>query len=306
MRMQDRFRQALIPGLAGLLAGVLLAVRLPLTAQDTLRGPDAVTPQAPSAFLPEVPAYRGLDANLFMQTAAEYRACCYQAYNLATLRLKERHAERKDKGKKLAVVMDLDETVLDNAGFQAMLLRSGLTFDRRLWDVWEEKHGDLVGLIPGAGDFIHQAEKLGVTVFYIGNRSETSRKATTSILERLRIPVRDPKQLKLKTKTSDKSGRRKEVEAEHTVLLYVGDNLLDFDEQFRCSVNNTGDRKTTDPAKLAAAIKDRKEKLDRSREKWGMDWIILPNPAYGEWTKPLGLGKKDLDQLVPSVPKQAR
>src|SRR5262245_45897134 len=121
---------------------VLCLAALPLTAQ------------APAPFKPEVPALRGLDANLFMQTAAEYRACCYQAYNLATARLKEFHEASKGKGKKLAVVLDLDETVLDNAGFQAMLLRSGLTFDLRLWEMWEQKGTDQLGLIPGAREFI--------------------------------------------------------------------------------------------------------------------------------------------------------
>ena len=145
MKIIDRCRQAILPGLTGLLAGVLLAPRLSLIAQ----APEDA-PQAPAAFLPELPTYRGLDANLYMQTSAEYRACCYQAYNLATRRLKERFEELKDGGKKLAVVMDLDETVLDNAGFQAMQLRSGLAFDLRLWDIWEEKHGDMVALVPGA------------------------------------------------------------------------------------------------------------------------------------------------------------
>ena len=71
-----------------------------------------------------------------MQSAAEYRACCYQASNLALFRLKEAVA-KKPEGK-LAVVADLDETILDNAGFQAMQLRSNLAYDQRLWEIWEE------------------------------------------------------------------------------------------------------------------------------------------------------------------------
>ncbi len=42
--------------------------------------------------------------------------------------------------------------------------------------------------------------------------------------------------------------------------------------------------------------------MDQTREKWGKEWIILPNPAYGEWMKPLGLGKRDLDRLVGEPP----
>src|SRR3954466_13712198 len=90
--------------------------------------PNPAAPQAPVAIKLEDPPHRGLDASLYMQTAAEYRACCYQAYHLAALRLRNAAAARKP-GEKLAVVMDLDETVLDNAGFQAMQLRSLIAFD---------------------------------------------------------------------------------------------------------------------------------------------------------------------------------
>src|SRR5262249_22500939 len=124
-------------------------------------GPAA--PAAPAPYKAENPANRGLDANLYVQTAAEYRACCYQAYNLATLRLRAA-LEQKPEGK-LAIISDLDETVMDNAGFQAMLLRSGLAYDQRLSDVWEEKNPDEVALVPGAGEFLREAIKRDVTVF---------------------------------------------------------------------------------------------------------------------------------------------
>ncbi len=288
MTMRERCGRVLFPGLIGLLAGLGLAN----------------APHAAAPYKPETPAARGLDANLYMQIAAEYRACCYQAYNLATRRLTERHEALKDKGNKCAVVMDLDETVLDNAGFQAMLLRSGLAYDERLWELWEEKDADKVGLIPGAREFIREAERLGVTVVYISNRSEKFRKANLAVLDRLQLSVKDPKQLKLSEKTSDKTARRAEVESDYTVLLYVGDSLRDFDEQFRSSVDIAKEKVSA--SKLTAAIKERKNKVDKTREKWGREWIILPNPAYGEWTKALGLGKRDLERLVGEVPAKEK
>jgi acid phosphatase len=288
----------------GLVAGVGLATAVPLTARTWLQGPGPVGPQAPAAFKAEVPAHRGLDANLYMQTAAEYRACCYQAYNLATRRLRELNEVHAAKGKPLAVVMDLDETVLDNAGFQAMLLRSNLAFDLRLWDQWEEHHAAQVVLIPGAKAFLKEVERLGVTVFLISNRQEKYRQATLKVLEHLEIPIKEAKQLKLSTTTSDKTARRKEVEAAYHVLLYVGDNLRDFDERFRCSVDNTRpEQRTTDPARLAAAIKERKDQVDQTRDNWGREWIILPNPVYGEWMKPLDLGVRDQERLAPPMQK---
>lgn len=252
----------------------------------------AQAPTAPPAYKPEEPAYRGLDANLYLQTSAEYRAACYQSYNLATLRLKE--AVKVQAGK-LAVVLDLDETVFDNAGFQAMQLRSNLAYDQRLWDAWERDHADKVGLVPGAREFILEAGKLGVAVVFISNRNERFREQTKKALARLGLPA-DDALLKLSTDTSDKTARRRAVEQAYTVVLCIGDNLRDFDEVFRCRKLDT---KT--PEELDGAIRARKEAVDKQRAAWGEKWIILPNPAYGEWTRPLGQGKADLDRLVPQA-----
>jgi len=251
-------------------------------------------PVAPPRYEAEEPANRNLDASLYMQTAAEYRACCLQAYNLATFRLKEALAQQ-NKGK-LAVVMDLDETAVDNSGFQAMQLRSGLAYDQRLWDAWEEQGFDKVGLVPGAKEFILEARKLGVAVVYISNRNEKFREQTKKALTRLGIAAESDSLLKLSTGTSDKTARRQEAERDYTVLLYVGDNLRDFDEALRCSKieNET-------PQELERAIKARKDAVDKQAAIWGQKWIILPNPAYGEWTKPLERGRGDFDRLAPTA-----
>lgn len=251
-----------------------------------------VIPIAPAAFRAERPAYRGIDANLYVQTAAEYRACCYQAYNLATLRLRQGLA-RKPAGKP-AVVADLDETILDNAGFQAMMLRSNLAYDQRLWDRWEESHPDLVALVPGAREFLREADQLGVAVVYISNRAERYRKQTRQILVRLGLPLPADDRLKLMTGNGDKTGRRKEAERDFTVLLYLGDNLRDFSERFRYRKLDP-----SVPGDLDQAIRERKQEVDTTRADWGQSWIILPNPVYGEWMKPLGRGRGDLDRLAP-------
>jgi acid phosphatase len=289
------FSRALIATLVGLVAGFGLATVLPSLAQS---------PRAAPAYPQTNPPYRGLDGNLYMQTAAEYRACCYQAYNLATQRLNERLVEcKKDKPKlPLAVVFDLDETVLDNAGFEAMLLRSGLDFDLRLWKSWEQNDSDKVALIPGALEFITACRQANVTPVYISNRDEEFRKQTKEVLNRLKIGIEDEKQLKLATREtgSSKHSRRLQAEKEFAILLYLGDQLRDFHEMFLCSVDNTNPAKRSDdPAKLVAAIAQRKERVDANRDRWGKDWIVLPNSSYGEWTKPFGRGVKDLDLLVP-------
>lgn len=241
-------------------------------------------PTAPPPFPREDPPYRALDATLYMQSAAEYRACCLQAYTLAAVRLREKVKARAGGGKPPAVVLDLDETVLDNAGFQAQLIRSGLAYDQRLWERWEERNAANVGLIPGARDFLMTVNELGVTAVYISNRDDKTRAGTRAALERLEIAVPDDRLL-LATTTSDKTARRAAVADRFDVLLLIGDNLRDFDEAFKY-----------DPAKGPAG---RKAAVDAARGKFGTDWVILPNPAYGEWTRPLGKGVADLDQLVP-------
>jgi acid phosphatase len=275
------------------------------------------TPVAPPAYKPEYKAEefanRALDANLYMQTSAEYRACCYQAYNLALFRLREQLAQAKSGN--FAVVMDLDETAVDNSGFQAMQLRSGLAYDQRLWDAWEEQGFDKLGLIPGAKEFILEARKLNVAVVYISNRKEKFREQTTKGLVRLGIEPKAKteaeakKLLKLRTDTSDKTARRQEAEQEHMVLLYIGDNLRDFDDAFRCTIGNGQPSPTPTPCaspneaeELERAIKARKDTVDKHRTIWGDKWIILPNPAYGEWTVPLGRGRSDYDRLTAPAP----
>lgn len=276
------------------LAPLAVLLVLGTTIETVLNAQNLSPPNASIPYKAEEPANRGLDANLFMQTSAEYRACCFQAYNLASLRLRLGLAEIRRSDKKVAVIIDLDETVLDNAQFQTMQLRQNLAYDQRRWDAWEANSPDRVGLIPGAKDFILDTLKAGVEIVYISNRNERFRAQTKKALERLGIPPKDDSHLKLSTDTSDKTKRRRDVENEYEVLLIIGDNLRDFDEQFKCPKI---DKRNSD--EIEAAIAVRKDRVDEKRSNWGDKWIILPNPAYGEWTKPLGLGKRDLDRPSP-------
>lgn len=278
-------------GFAALIAAVAAARS---SAQEPAPRP-ATNARVLPMFRPEDPPGRSLDANLYMQTSAEYRACCLQAYALARMRLERIVADAAEPPARLAVVLDLDETVVDNSAFQSMMIRSRLAYDQRLWDIWEAEHWDKWALVPGAKGFIDEARRLGVTVVYLSNRNDRFRDQTQRGLERLGIPPVRESDLKLATDTSDKTRRRAEVEAEHRVILLVGDNLRDFSEEFRVpKIADDADGET-----LRAAIRDRKAKVDAHAAEWGDRWIILPNPAYGEWAKPLDRGARDVDQLVP-------
>jgi acid phosphatase len=253
--------------------------------------PETVWP--PSPFVAESPLYRGLDANLYMQTSAEYRAACYQAFNIATSRLDTIVAENDDPSS-LAVIVDLDETLIDNAGFQSWMQRTGRAFDLQFFLRWEQFGGAETRLIPGAKAFVKHAESKGVTLFYISNRSDLHRKKTLATLRLLGIKPRKPEHVMLRKETSDKTARKDRVrQLGFQPVLNVGDNLRDFDERFKTpqlSADASGDE-------IDASIDFRKDQVDQTKQQFGSDWIILPNPAYGEWTKPLGRGRDDVQRL---------
>ncbi|CAN5346479.1 hypothetical protein BH09SUM1_BH09SUM1_26730 [soil metagenome] len=228
------------------------------------------------------PAERTLDANLWLQTSAEYRACCLQAFSTATEKLKAKVAASPKDDLPFAVVMDLDETVLDNSGFQSFLDRERDSYSSANWDNWEKNYADDTRLIPGAKEFINSAAAQNVSAVFITNRRVTNNAATIEALTHNGLCT-DGIEARLfgKTDTSDKTTRRAEVATKYRVLLYVGDNLRDFSDDFAT-------KRTEDEAAGAQAIATRAAAVDAARAHFGDDWIIIPNPVYGEWQNPLG------------------
>lgn len=246
------------------------------------------------------PQERNLDALLYTQTAAEYRACCLQTYRLAGERLRTLLAARRAKGPladwTTAVVMDLDETVLDNMVFNAWLYAKGKTFAPTLWQPYEADPSQ-VGLVPGALGFIELAESEKTSVVFISNRLEENKEKTIEALVRLGLSTRNIEQrlmLTRRPRPSDAKGldlgnkeeRRKKATQMYQVLLWVGDNLRDFDDRYR--VNR---RAVATKAEQNAALAKRASQVDEDAARWGNDWIILPNPVYGEWSQAINRAK---------------
>ena len=121
-----------------------------------------------------------IGANIYLQTSAEYRACCRTIYTCAELRLDSSLRNAKPQPTRPAVVMDLDETVLDNSAFQTFLYNHHLEYTDKLWADYEQNDPQDVTLIPGAKHFIDRAESLGVNVVFISNRSDEYRTLTKS------------------------------------------------------------------------------------------------------------------------------
>lgn len=234
--------------------------------------PSPLAAQAPNP--PGNPQEMRLLGNLYMITSAEYRACCLEIYKFAEERLAQKLRARSPGSKPPAVVMDLDETVFDNSGFQTVLYRDRLVYRDELWDPWEKNFPQEVRLVPGAKSFIERAEAAGVAVVYISNRMTKFRDSTIQALKHTGLAVAEiDRRLLLKDTTSDKDARRAAAREQFDVLLLFGDNLRDFSDEFK--------------AASGMSVDDRKRLVDAQSAHWGDDWIVLPNCSYGEWEKPI-------------------
>lgn len=222
-------------------------------------------------------------ADLWVQTSAEYVACCLQTYQLAGDQI-ERDADRWQAAQeKLAtefrklppcVVMDLDETVLDNGTYQSFLYDSGKDHSTALFTEFVTNNRASIRLVPGAGDFIRKVESLGMTVIYLTNRPEATREATIATLAQWGLNtdgLKDPDGVRLLMKRNDsnKTPRRNLVREQYTIVALVGDQLTDFAEEFAYE-------RDASPESLRAAVCE-------YRRLWGKKWFILPNPVYGDW-----------------------
>jgi len=223
------------------------------------------------------PGHALVNATLWVQSAAEYRASALQTYAAAKKQLDAALADRtwtgaeeeknEDASQPPAVILDLDETTLDNSGFEIRAIRRGITYDKALWREWVAESA--AGAVPGAADFLAYAQSRGVTPFYVTNRDfDPEHPGTHRNLERLGFPLTADTLLMRGTRPewkSDKSGRRAHVAATHRVLLVIGDDLNDF--------TNARDKSKA----------ERDAIMDRTATWWGTRWFMLPNPMYGSW-----------------------
>ena len=201
-------------------------------------------------------------AILWLQRSAEVKALFYQGYNLARMELDRQL--RLNPGKKLAVVVDIDETVLDNSPYQAQRMKAGKGYTTKSWNRWCNKAS--AKALPGAKGFLRYASSKGVAVFYISNRRESTRMGTLVNLKKEGFPQAENRKLLLRTKSSSKTARRAVVLKQYTIAVLCGDNLGDFSDIFQGRDMNSRD----------AAVR-------RMRKKFGRKFIVFPNPMYGAW-----------------------
>jgi 5'-nucleotidase (lipoprotein e(P4) family) len=229
------------------------------------------------------PADDNLNAVAWTQTALEHDLIYLQTYRDAQMQLlgamkdKDWDALPKDdriapyKGLKPAVILDIDETALDNSPYQARLIRSGGEYNEADWAAWCKE--ERARALPGAVAFTQFAAKHGIAVIYISNRSQDLDTATIDNLRNVGFPVSGPQAfLGLGTVLrgcdqvgTEKNCRRQLVSQHYRVLMQFGDQLGDF----ASVLANTDAGRAQAIAPYMAWI--------------GTRWFVLPNPTYGSW-----------------------
>lgn len=219
-----------------------------------------------------------VNALLWQQSSEEYVALCNQIYALARIRLDQGINENDSTEKPLAIIIDLDETVLDNTPFLGKLIELEEEFNKSRWMEWgAEKQAKAV---PGALGFLNYVASRNVSIFYVSNRFKEQLSDTQSNLKSLGFPSTNRENILLRDIDGSKVERRRRIENNYTVLLYIGDNLADFHNDFE-------DR-------LSLNLKSN----NLFKSEFGKKFIILPNPIYGAWeTDGIFLGQKQLSHF---------
>ena len=248
-------------GLKKACLGVVLLISVYTIAPVNQLGQQAAQPQqaagADNEYL--------VGATLWTQSSGEWRALAYQAYNFARILLDQDFRMNRKRRMRRAVVVDVDETVLDNSPYQASLVREHKSYPQD-WTAWINRAQ--AAAVPGAVEFLNYAKARGVRVFYLTNRKQEEKAGTAANMKKLGFPEVNDETLIVRTDAdaSSKEPRRQRIAARFRIVLLIGDNLNDFAEVLE---------KKTIAGRIAA--------VDQSKSLFGTRFIMLPNPMYGDW-----------------------
>jgi 5'-nucleotidase (lipoprotein e(P4) family) len=229
----------------------------------------AVPPQAPSAPVVAPRAsegFRAPEAIRWVRDSAEHRALYLQVYRAATAHVEHEAAARPSGS--WAVVLDADETVLDNSLYQLERAEAGKPFDAASWTAWCARREAIP--LPGAPAFLSRVHALGGKIAIVTNRSAAECPDTEAVF-RAHALAYDVMLCKLEAGPSDKNPRFEAITRGTTsaglppleVVAFFGDNVLDF------------------PGRSQALRKE----PDEAFADFGTRFFVLPNPMYGSWEK---------------------
>ena len=214
---------------------------------------------------------------IYVQTSTEFAANNIQTFNNASkaldMALKDKTwtaaLEQKDNfvSKDPAIIVDVDETVLDNSSFQSRTILSGLSYPNG-WAKWVNE--SKATAVEGVYKFLHYANESEVKIFYVTNRLESFREPTIRNLKSLGLPFDDSLNsliMREDEDVRDKTERRKNIAENYRILLLLGDQLTDFISTKEAYVFHS----------------DRKKLANKYSDMWGSKWFMITNPTYGRW-----------------------
>ena len=214
---------------------------------------------------------------LYVQTSTEFAANNIQTFNNASKALdialqdKTWTAALEQKGnfasKIPAIIVDVDETVLDNSSFQSRTILSGLSYPNG-WAKWVNE--SKATAVEGVYEFLHYANDNNVKIFYVTNRLETFREPTIKNIKKLGLPFDDNANtllMRVDENVRDKTERRKNIAENYRIVLLLGDQLTDFISTKEAYVFHS----------------DRKKLAKKYSDMWGSKWFMITNPTYGRW-----------------------
>tara|TARA_B100001250_G_scaffold414117_1_gene450768 strand:- start:1056 stop:1892 length:837 start_codon:yes stop_codon:yes gene_type:complete len=221
---------------------------------------------------------QSLLAVLYLRTSAEYKANISQTYASAKRNIDKALMDKswtalpsqKDGYYQLppAIILDIDETVLDNSEHQVRSIKNGTSYPIG-WKEWVSEES--AQALPGVIDYLSYAESKKIKIFYVTNRTHDLEDHTRNNIKALGLPFdTDRDVLLMKNEngwSSDKQSRRDLIMKDYRVIQIIGDQLDDFIPSDQTSVS----------------INERKKLIDKHSNMWGEKWFMLINPMYGEW-----------------------
>ncbi|MGE7955107.1 5'-nucleotidase, lipoprotein e(P4) family [Pseudomonas sp. NPDC089530] len=225
------------------------------------------------------PAQAGQDASpasnlltsavAWKQTAAEFEALYYQGFNVARMQLDRALQARKDGDRPLAIISDVDDTVLGSNSYWGYMVNADKEFfDDSAWDKWVADNGPVA--TPGAVEFLNYAQSKGVEVFYVTSRDQGEKTFEYALanLRKNQLPFADEKHLTVYRDSSNKEPRQTEIAKDYEVVVMLGDNLNDFKRKY-----------------YVADVKQRSALMTEDKQQFGRKFILFPNPTDGHWLK---------------------
>jgi 5'-nucleotidase (lipoprotein e(P4) family) len=215
-----------------------------------------------------------IENNLMMamawkQTAAEFRALYHQGFNIARMRVETALAQKQDDSAPLAIISDVDETLLLANDYWGYLINQGQDFfDDASWDRWIEENRAVAS--PGALEFLNFCVSNSVEIFYVTNRDqgETTVQLAIDNLNAVGFPLVDAAHMRVLRESSNKELVQQQIREDYEVVALLGDNLNDFARRY-----------------YSTDVDERMSLMEQDRDRYGSDYILFPNPTDGHWIR---------------------